>query len=412
MGRDILETFELHAVVTDFSVEIDKHAVRLLNISLLSLILGYVLSDRVVAGGGKSNRTSSVDVQYYESAKIRTYRKVSLYLFYGSMIFSIFALVDIGLFLVRNGYYATYTSYNGLPWVIKKISDLTPITFFLFLATMPKKRDVNRNSIIFVVYLAMTLLTGKRFGFVAGFLILMAYYVKRNSVNSGNVQWLTKKTILIIMFCIPVMFFLLYVFGSVRYLSEANNLSFGDAITDFLYGQGVSIHVIKFSYQHEYNPNRLYTFSSTMTFLQKNFVSRLLGITSYSGNTVENALNGYSLAHANSYYVYGANYLSGKGTGSCYIAEVFHDFGYAGVVLLNIIYGIILNRFFKFENMGIMHITISLLLLQSLLFAPRGSADGFIGDMVDVTMWSVFILVFSISNMLLRRHPTLKTVNQ
>ena len=405
MGREILDTFGLHKVVTSFPDEVNAHAERLLIISLLSLFCGYVLSDHIVINGSNAQSLGHDD-QYYETLKMKTYRTISLYVFYGSMIFSAVALVHIGLFIIRHGYYATYTSYSGLPWIIEKLSDLTPIAFFLFLATMPEKKQVNKHSIVFVVYLAMTLMSGKRFTFVAGFLILMAYYIKRNSINSGGMRWLTKKTIIIIAACIPVVFVLLYIFGTARFLESSGGLSFRDSLTDFLYGQGVSIHVIKFSYQHEYNPDRLYSFSSTMTFLQKNFVARLLGIKSYSGNTVENALYGYSLGHANSYYVYGSRYLAGKGTGSCYIAEAFHDFSYFGVVIFNFIYGIVLNRSFRFEKMGVIGCTISLILLQSLLLAPRGSADGFVSDIVDVTTWAVFILVFGFSNLVSKTRST------
>ena len=140
-----------------------------------------------------------------------------------------------------------------------------------------------------------------------------------------------------------------------------------------------------------------------MTFLQKNFIARLLGVKSYSGNTVDNALNGNSLAHALSYYLYGNNYLNGRGIGSCYIAEAYHDFKYVGVFLVNYVYGIVLNRFFDFENKGIYTGAISLILLDSLLHAPRGSADGFVSDIVDFTTWGTFIIVFIIAKALVGR---------
>lgn len=402
MGREILDVFHLHTIVTDFSEEIDLYAQRLLSISLLSLVCGYVISDHVTI---KDRKNTIVD---YSSEKIQVYRKVSLVLFYFSMVFSIIRLIDSGVFILQHGYYATYISSSyGMPWAVEKLSDLTPISFYLFLATMPKKSETDKHCLTFAVYLLMTLMTGKRFGFVAGLLVLFVYYMQRNSINSGNVKWLKKKTIAMIILAIPVLSVFLYFIGSARFLRSLANFSFGDALTEFLYGQGVSVHVIKFSYQKEFNPDRFYSLSSIMTFLQKNFVSRAFGVTSYSGNTIENATYGNSLAHALSYYVYGSRYLAGRGTGSCYIAELFHDFGYAGVILANLIYGVVLNRFFRFENMGFFRSTISLILLGSLLVAPRGSADGFVADLVDVTTWSALLFVFIVANLILLRRRSI-----
>ena len=398
MGRELLEVFGLHTTITVFSDETNMHAERLLFISLLTLLMGYIIAEHV------SVKRKPQYFINYESDRQRVYRQISLYIYYFSLIFSAIQLVYSGLFILRHGYLATYTSSSyGLPWIIEKLSDLTPITFFLFLSTMPDKRQTDKHSVVFIIYLMLTILSGKRFTFVSGLLILVAYYTKRNSINSGNVRWLNRKTIMIGLISIPILSIVLYVIGNLRFLNDFSLASFGDAISDLLYGQGVSIHVIKFSYQHEYNPDRLYTFSSTMTFLQRNFISRLLGVKSYTGNTVENALYGNSLGHANSYYVYGSRYLAGRGTGSCYIAEVFHDFGYGGVIIVNFIYGVILNKFFKFENMGFFRCTISLILLQSLLFAPRGAADGFVADIVDVTTWGTFLIVIVISDFFLKR---------
>ena len=398
MGREILDTFGLHEVVTSFPKEVDIHAERLLIISLLSVFLGYVISDHIVLKGSKSR-----DINY-ESDMMHIYRKVSLHLFYGSMIFSAVRLVYSGFYILQYGYFATYTSESfGLPWAIEKLSDLTPIAFYLFLSTMPEKKQTDKHSRVYGIYLIMTLMSGKRFSFVAGFLILLAYYLKRNEINSGGVRWLKRRTIIITILVIPFLFVFLYIFGSIRFLNEVGDFSFKDAQTDFLYGQGVSIHVIKFTYMHEFNPDKIYSLSSTITFLQKNIISRVIGIKSYSGNTVNNALYGNSLGHALSYYIYGSRYLTGRGTGSCYIAEAFHDGGYVGVILWNLIYGVVLNRFFNFKKMGVFGCTISLLLLKSLLLAPRGSADGFVADIVDVTTWTAFLFVFFISRHIMSR---------
>lgn len=397
VGREVFDVFGLHTVISKFDVETNLFAEKLLLVSLIALALGYFTAEHVTTKK-RNNRINSLG---YESIRITSTRQVSIYLFYGSFIFSVLQLIDVGLFMIRYGYLATYTSYHSsLPYILLKIADITPIAFWIFLATMPSKKDVKKNSLFFGIYLCLTLLTGKRFAFVSGFLVLIAYLIMRNTVKNDGEIWFKKSTALVCIFAVPALSILLYFFSRMRFGTDISGISFSDAFTDFFYGQGVSINVIKYSSLHEFSPEKKYMFSSVMTFLQKNFIARLLGVKSYSGNTVDNALYGNSLAHALSYYLYGNSYLNGRGIGSCYIAEAYHDFKYVGVFLVNYVYGIVLNRFFDFENKGIYTGAISLILLDSLLHAPRGSADGFVSDIVDFTTWGTFIIVFIIAKAL------------
>ncbi len=84
---------------------------------------------------------------------------------------------------------------------------------------------------------------------------------------------------------------------------------------------------------------------NTKSVLFENAILRkMLDIRVYNGNSIENALYGHSLAHRLSYLEYGDYYLQGHGVGSCYIAELYHDFGVIGVMAGNYIYGYILRK--------------------------------------------------------------------
>lgn len=400
MGREILDVFNLHTVVSVFKLEINIYAEQLLLLSLISLIIGYFVSNHIKV---KVSVFHKKQIEY-ENSLIISIRKVSSLLFYFSLLLSVVQLLDIGRYMIRHGYLATYTSYtSGLPYLLVKLADITPISFWIYLSTMPSKKAVDIHSKIFAFYLAMTLLTGKRFAFVAGLLVLFAYYIMRNTIKSEGERWIKRSTIIICILSIPVAAVALYFFNTLRFGNSVDGISIRDAFTDFFYSQGVSINVIKYADMYELNPDKKYMFSSTLTFLQKNIIARILGVESYSGNTVENALYGNSMAHAMSYLLYGNRYLNGRGIGSCYIAEAFHDFGYIGVIVINFIYGAIIRRFFDFHKKGVFTGAISLILLNSLLYAPRGSADGFVADMVDFTTWGSIIFVYIVANLLSRK---------
>lgn len=397
MGRELLDVFGLHTVVSSFSDEVNAFAEKLLIISLLFLLLGYVASNRI------RFRVFRKKPNDYNNTTVLVTRQVSLWLFYITFVFSAIQLIDVGRHMIQYGYLSTYTDYqSSIPYFITKIAEMTPISFWIFLATMPSLKEVKKHGWVFGIYLCMTLLTGKRFSFVSGFFVLIAYFVMRNSFLNDGKKWIGKKIVIIMLASIPVLSVLLFFFSRVRSGIDVSGVTATDAFTDFFYGQGVSINVIKYSHLHELGADKKYLFSSTMTFLQKNIISRALGVKSYSGNTVDNAINGNSLAHALSYFIYGSQYLGGRGIGSCYIAEAFHDFRYYGVALVNFIYGVVLNRFFDFRNKGVYGCTIALILLDSLLKAPRGSADGFVAEIVDFTTWGTIIVVFVLVKLIIK----------
>ena len=393
IGRELLDRFNLHTVVSSFPSDINAHAERLLFISLVSIALGYIISQNIRIASPRDRRIE------HDTPMTLSIRKISSALFIFTFLFSIMQLLDVGRYMLSHGYLATYTSYSSrLPYLLVKLADITPVAFWIYLSTFPGKKEVDHHSIIFVVYLAMTLLTGKRFAFVAGLLVLFTYYSMRGSIKNEGTKWLKRSTIVICILIIPVGAVALHFFSRLRFGNTIDGTSIRDAFTDFFYSQGVSINVIKYSKMYDINPDKNYMFSSTLTFLQKNFFARILGVHSYSGNTIENAVNGNSLAHAMSYLLYGDRYLSGRGIGSCYIAEAFHDFGYVGVVLVNVIYGIVINKFFDFKKKSVFTGAISFILLNSLLYAPRGSADGFVADIVDFTTWGSIIGIYIIAN--------------
>lgn len=114
----------------------------------------------------------------------------------------------------------------------------------------------------------------------------------------------------------------------------------------------MSINVIKRYIEYGANlpKGKLYFIGSTLSVLARSPIGRILNIAVYGGNTVENAMNGFSFAHALSYLVMGKQYLNGNGMGSSYIAEIMYSFGYMGVFIANIFYGVFLRKFLNLKR--------------------------------------------------------------
>ncbi len=402
IGTELLERFKLHEIETVYSSELNFHAELLLFISLLALFIGYYLSGKVKIYKPRNNSTIKRE---YNTRKCLAVQEVSRVLFFLTFAFNLFTLMDIVLFVFKHGYISFYASYvSSVPYIIKKIGDMCLICFWIFLATMPEKRKVDRVSFFYLIYLLVTLGTGKRFPFVAGLLTLFIYYLARNEINPGKDTWLKKKTIVSAFIIVPIIFGMLYLIGEVRMGRAVDAFRIDKALASFLYDQGGSINIIK---RLELYASRLpvkhYLFGSTYEAISNNIIFRLLGFPQYSGNTVQHALEGYSFQHALSYITMGNYYLSGHGLGSCYIAEAYHDLGYLGVVIVNLIYGVLFRKLFDFKSHGIWLTAIILSMLNSILLAPRGSADGFLTDIVDLTTWGTLFVVWAISTFLVSK---------
>lgn len=243
--------------------------------------------------------------------------------------------------------------------------------------------------------------------------MLVVYYALRNeNIDTYNEKWIGKKEILFISLGAIGIIIVANIIGTSRFGIESYKSTNG-YLLDFIYQQGVSISVIKRYIEYGTNlpKGKLYFIGSTLSALARSPIGRLFNIPLYGGNTVENAMNGLSFAHALSYLVMGKQYLNGSGMGSSYIAEIMYSFGYIGIFIANIFYGVILRKFFKLKKDKVWANTIVIIMMNSLFFAPRGSFDAFFADLLSVNVWETLIFIYLVSNILYknkRRNVQLK----
>ena len=366
--------------------------------SLVLLFIGYILAD-IIRVRGKTiqvkafHKNNRVFHRYAfiletrgETEKRKAIQKASLIAFCFCYTIS---LVDVlqQIQTVRSiGYLGSYAENNAVTSnILGYFTSFTLIALSIYLATLPTKKKSIFVIICYEIYGILTMLTGRRYTFIAISMFSLTYIVYRNRREG---RWISKRIGVYILLAVPVVLFIMNYIDAIRAGNTNKNSNLIGTLVNFFDQQGGSINVIKrvLYYEKQLRDMNYTSFSNARSvFLENAILRKMFNIHVYAGNSIENALHGHFLSHRLSYYEYGYLYLTGHGVGSCYIAELFHDFGVIGVALGSIFYGVLIKRITMLEYN---HWFKNGMLLASQYFiylAPRGDFDGFIGGLFSLT---------------------------
>ncbi|RHV38119.1 O-antigen polysaccharide polymerase Wzy [Ruminococcus sp. OM05-10BH] len=388
--------------VVVFDTYITNHIYNALNIALLGIWIGFLILEKVERKGKRANISSSEDY-------IKIVRQVSKYGFYLLYVPYLVVLIERIRYSNSRGYNEIYLGYSSsMPYLIRLLANAAPMLLFIFLSTLPSKKECKLSLFLYLLYLFLNLGTGERAEFVIGFLIILIYFFFRNKSLTNEERWIGKKEIITLIILAPIALILLNIYGYIRFGEQYENTGgFLTSILDIFTSQGVSISVIGYEkmYENVIPENKLYSFGTIIDFLKYNPISSVLfDFVEYTGQNAERAINGNSMAHIISYLVLPYNYSLGRGLGSSYIAELYHDFGYIGVFLGNIIYGIVIKVCSSFNKYQIWIRYVCLVMINAILLAPRSTADGFLSSLTGMEVWLSGLLVWVISKSIYKRH--------
>lgn len=382
LGR---ETFYHFGNVGKYWVFHDKmvntHTYLALILSMISLFLGYLF------------RNSFIKIKVYPASVLvnssssyrETLRFVTKYAYLFTYIFLLLAAFFQIRYVQRVGYIESYQATDsgaGVPWLVSKLSLFSPVLLYLFLATKPPKTEARLPIRLYLCYGLLTLLTGQRFPMMSIVLLITIYYVIRNQEES----WIEKRHLISLIVLGPLAVVGLFLVDSIRLNRSLEYTGIFETFLDFFRVQGGSINVIKYSYhfRDSLTDVRLYGVNS--------IINNILNLNPYHGNSIEHALYGNSLAARMSYLIYGkAAYLNGRGVGSSFIAELFHDFGYIGIAIGSFVYGTVLKKISQMTFKSIWKTGVQIAMIPPLLLSPRGEFDGFIG--LPFRRGNVFIVI-------------------
>lgn len=334
------------------------------------------------------------------------------FLFWVTLALSLISVALRARYVLANGYLSYYTDFSDLEdasgsmYGLRRIEIMLPLVLTIYLGLFPPRRQVTAASIGWAVYLALSLLTGQRGTFVGGVVIILAYWIVRARQDPPGAWRIGRTGRIVGAVSVPLVAVALAAVESARGVGAvASDTAGRNPILQLLYGQGVSSTVVRNAYTYaDFIPKDWYTGE----FLHSGLPARLLGYQVYHGNTVEHALHGGSFTHAFAYTLLGPQYLSGRGTGSSYIAELFYDYGYAGVLVGGAVYGAVCIWACTLVKGQPLRNGLRLVIVPTLLWAPRGSATGFLSTWLtpSVLVALLGVTVLSLAAALLRETGT------
>lgn len=319
-------------------------------------------------------------------------RIFSLIFFYLCTILRYFNIYEMRNIAELEGYYESFSTFtSSLPPVLSEVSGMFDVAFFVYLSTFPLKRKSYFPILLYLGEGLFSALAGRRSVLILNLLIIFIYYCVRNvrSLEKSESKWLSKFEWIIGLVVFPILIVFMSIIGNKRSnRSTISSTGFFDSILDFFHSQGISANVIGYTemYKDSIPKDKLYTFGPLFEFVDNNLIRPINGLPQLWGQTKERALEGHLFTHTISFLIMPVLYLKGVGYGSSYIAELYNDFSFIGVFLGSIVYGIILYvLYYILNNSNFILVTFSLIMIRSILFAPRAAVLSFIVSALSLT---------------------------
>lgn len=319
------------------------------------------------------------------TSRIRNLARKAVYF---CAFFCFLTIVEKIYYVGANGYEELYLSYQShFPSIFNKFVNVYTLVFYLFLGTLPSKKEAKPVIIIYIVLGALSLLTGARSEFILNCILVITYMFLRNKISPDDI-WIDRKGKMALLVTVPVICALMFVVMLVRGGNTSAGLDVSSLFIDFFFQQGSSMQVVglTFDAQNEIPDGKFYSLGALIDNYNHNFIFELLGIAkSYRPQTPEYAINGHSLANYLTYTYQTQRFLNGGGMGSSYIAEVWNDFGYLGLAIWSWLYGHILAKFYVWAQKSMWYLSLVFFMLVGIVYSPRGSAIDFISDILSPT---------------------------
>lgn len=393
LGRIIINWLFYGSYSLDYTLSIMCKVYQLIALSLITLRISSIIFEKFRVSIHSNKKVKLVD---YKINKIY-FRKAAKILFWASFPFAIVYILEKVFFVKTYGYASYYVEYiSVLPNIFAKLFTINEIAIFAFLGSEPSKEEIKWPVLAYILVGILCLGYGQRNPIALRICtIFLIYYPLRELYTVKKGEWINKKFKLLLIISIPTLILFFSFWG--YYRASSSTESIGNMFTNFFNSQGNSSRILAETISHisDFPQYKNYTFGSLIDFSTNNFIYNILfGKTMvYSGFTVEAALNGNNFGNAISYLYDSYHYLLGIGLGSCYIAELFVDYGYVGVIVINAIYAYFMVKIPIAYSKNIIFSVVSLLFAYKIIYAPRDSALAFISTVLSFTfILSVVIL--------------------
>lgn len=322
-------------------------------------------------------------------------RKLAKKAVYFCAFFTFLTIVEKIYYVGANGYEELYLSYQShFPSIFKKFVNVYTLVFYLFLGTLPAKKEAIPIIIVYIALGALSLLTGARSEFVLNCILVITYMFLRNKFSPDDF-WIDRKGKIALLVTVPAICALMFLVMLLRGGRTSEGYGIASMFVDFFFQQGSSMQVVGLTYdaQSQIPDGKFYSFGALIDNFNHNFIFELFGIAKvYRSQTAEYAIYGHSLANYLTYTFQTQRFLNGGGMGSSYIAEVWNDFGYVGLGIWSWMYGHILAKFYVWAQKSMWYLALAFFMLVGIVYSPRGGAIDFIADITSPT--NLLVMLF------------------
>lgn len=297
------------------------------------------------------------------------------------------------LFALVNGYMSLYGDYSSAP-MVRRMMIVSKTSMFIGLAALPEKKRVWTYFVLGFPVAIMTFIEGTRSGLLM-YLLFYAYYLytyrdwKQVKIGTKERRRNVRKFIFFMLAAVSIFAPFLYIYGYSRvgrtYESASHPIQY---IIRFFASQGGSAQLIGWAERYKGQlPGTCYSFGS--------FIDRFQG-NNYVAFSVDSALKTNKFGNMMTYLYSPYNYtVLHTGVGSSYIAEVYYDFGYIGLALVNFIIGYILKLLTSFDKVSVFGKSIVFMLFYYMLTIPRASLMSPLENMFSSSaIFTIFIVFF------------------
>ena len=350
----------------DFSGQIIKY--EAIYLTIFTIGVGYFYSINKF----KTYNEESFKVTVH-SPTLKLVEKYLKILFYVTSIFSIIKIVTIGPSILQ-GNYGKYGEVATVSQTTNLLSFLNTFCYISYLCCFPSKRDIKQTLPLFLFLTLGSLAMGTRGNAVCNILLLLMYFITRDLISNNRDLFINRKTKLFIIISSPFVLAGLSLFAFFR---SGNEIESNGMLLDslgFFVQQGGTSSLITLSEQYQNSlpsENVSYSFGPIINLL-KDYMG--IGPTEHDDALIYAATKGNNLGATLTYITMPAYYFSGGGLGTSYLAELFVDFGYVGIIIYSFILGVLL-RYISFDvRKTLLARIISSFILLGTFFLPRDFA--------------------------------------
>lgn len=384
-------------------------ALKVVTVSLLSVYAAYKLISPLFVKREHTLKVSGLKA-FDKKNYVPVIRQLSVIILIVSSVAYFYILLEAILNVLKNGYLGSFTQKaQSIPSVISRLSMFFAPSFAVFLATLPSRRQMRLPLLIYVIYMFVSLLTGRRNTFVCEAFMILIYFVLRDNLMEKDKRFFKKRSVILgIILLIPLVY-LLQIFAEVRTGYFNPKKSFGYILMNFFNSQGATFRVViqtvnrwnffnhDISYKYLYYPFELFAHNNVV-------IRNLFGLSQIvEVQTPQFARTTHNFAHVLTYMVDPSRYIAGGGFGTSFVAEAYVAYGMPGVIAISAIVGIIFRFLSSVLSRSWVVIAMSLLAIKDLVYIPRSFAFLWVTDVFNITYICFFIALYLIALFVVKR---------